>query len=604
MRPTSDTKSGKDPSPGEFHFDDEFDIFGVIMSRTGPSSPIVKDEPEDWFQGANMAQGGHQGNNRNHQGMNFHPEQSRFGVMAGSIDPSELSTQSGSFGMAAFSPPGNSMAGSFPPGNSEMPNSVIGNDELHDLGNLNEATKMSVQLNTNMNGAHQDDFGLFAEENSVPQQRGAPVNQLFTTHTPNGDPIQSPWLNNGGFNYQGYHPQMAQHMSPHMRAMGHTQIMTPDPNYRARASLSHMMDRKHSDSRSPLTPKTPAQNGFDMTGTPDSHSGSGGLSLPHRHQTSLSGRPWDGSSDPASLHSMHSPIVSPATHPGHAPFSEVMKSAQHAGSPGSKMDPASASVAHPGVQAYQTQEAKRRRRRESHNMVERRRRDNINERIQELSHLVPAHRLEDEKLRKHLAANGPNPLSPTLAGISSPGSSAAATSLLAAQGGRRATGAGNITLGIPPDDKDKGPNKGDILNGSVSWTRDLMWALHRSLGREDRLRAEFARCGEAWPFGEEDDNDRRMRSELLEAIEANGEESFGYSRGRGSGLRVPGHTNLHGDSLPGVGGNGSDGGTVSPQSLSPSAAPGNAGQYWGGNNGAGSVGLGFKGESDYDMQLN
>ncbi|RKP11931.1 helix-loop-helix DNA-binding domain-containing protein, partial [Piptocephalis cylindrospora] len=32
---------------------------------------------------------------------------------------------------------------------------------------------------------------------------------------------------------------------------------------------------------------------------------------------------------------------------------------------------------------------KRRKRRESHNAVERRRRDNINEKIQELSHLVP-----------------------------------------------------------------------------------------------------------------------------------------------------------------------------------------------------------------------
>ncbi|KAF7731694.1 hypothetical protein EC973_008865 [Apophysomyces ossiformis] len=37
---------------------------------------------------------------------------------------------------------------------------------------------------------------------------------------------------------------------------------------------------------------------------------------------------------------------------------------------------------------------KRRRRRESHNAVERRRRDNINERIQELSTLLPEHMLE------------------------------------------------------------------------------------------------------------------------------------------------------------------------------------------------------------------
>ena len=44
---------------------------------------------------------------------------------------------------------------------------------------------------------------------------------------------------------------------------------------------------------------------------------------------------------------------------------------------------------------------------------ERRRRDNINEEIQELSHLVPMHRLDDEKARKHILNNPP--LSPILA---------------------------------------------------------------------------------------------------------------------------------------------------------------------------------------------
>ena len=44
---------------------------------------------------------------------------------------------------------------------------------------------------------------------------------------------------------------------------------------------------------------------------------------------------------------------------------------------------------------------------------ERRRCDNINEEIQELSHLVPMHRLEDEKARRHILNNPP--LSPILA---------------------------------------------------------------------------------------------------------------------------------------------------------------------------------------------
>lgn len=43
--------------------------------------------------------------------------------------------------------------------------------------------------------------------------------------------------------------------------------------------------------------------------------------------------------------------------------------------------------------ASETDEAKRKRRRESHNLVERRRRDQINEMILELAHLVPHHRL-------------------------------------------------------------------------------------------------------------------------------------------------------------------------------------------------------------------
>ena len=44
---------------------------------------------------------------------------------------------------------------------------------------------------------------------------------------------------------------------------------------------------------------------------------------------------------------------------------------------------------------------------------ERRRRDNINEKGQELAHLGPMHRLEDEKARKHIPYNPPH--SPILA---------------------------------------------------------------------------------------------------------------------------------------------------------------------------------------------
>ncbi|EON96917.1 putative helix-loop-helix dna-binding domain-containing protein [Phaeoacremonium minimum UCRPA7] len=195
-----------------------------------------------------------------------------------------------------------------------------------------------------------------------------------------------------------------------------------------------------------------------------------------------------------------------------------------------------------------SQEAKRKRRRESHNLVERRRRDNINERIQDLSKLVPGHRLEDEKIRK-LIQNG-TPLSPTLTGVSSPGQ---ATSALAGPGARRATSstAGNITTGLPVEDKDKGPNKGDILNGAVSWTRDLMWMLHLKMQQQEELINTIAELGGQVPF-EMTDDEKRMQTELLEAIAKNETAEFTYSRAAGSGLRVPHHTDYKGEPLNGA----------------------------------------------------
>ena len=64
--------------------------------------------------------------------------------------------------------------------------------------------------------------------------------------------------------------------------------------------------------------------------------------------------------------------------------------------------------------------AQKRRRRESHNLVERRRRDNINERIHDLSRLVPQCRLEDEKVRKHISSNAPLPSTKVSTDASSP----------------------------------------------------------------------------------------------------------------------------------------------------------------------------------------
>jgi hypothetical protein len=243
------------------------------------------------------------------------------------------------------------------------------------------------------------------------------------------------------------------------------------------------------------------------------------------------------------------------------------------------------------AQDLESQEAKRRRRRASHNLVERRRRDNINERIQDLSHLVPQHRLEDDKVRKQLVNNS------AMSGNGS--SSNAATSLLAGGNGRRAT-AGNITMGLPIEEKEKGPNKGDILNGAVGWMRDLMWALHVKLQQESELAELITSLGGTWPF-EQTEEEKRMRSDILDALEKNDPSTFTYSRGPGSGLRVPKHTNLAGEPI-------SQNGALSPQSLSPSynsggsSNGGNSGQaqYW---NSSGHAGMSFKEEDEYAMEM-
>jgi hypothetical protein len=195
--------------------------------------------------------------------------------------------------------------------------------------------------------------------------------------------------------------------------------------------------------------------------------------------------------------------------------------------------------------------------------------------------------LEDEKVRKHLSNNGP--LSPTLGatGMSPP----AATSLLAGGTGRRA--AGNITQGLPLEEKDKGPNKGDILNGAVSWTRDMMWQLYESYKNEEQLRSYIESQGLQWPLSETDDQ-KRMKSELKTAVEKNGLDNFSYSRGHGSGLRVPGHTTIDGSALNGTNGQ---------SSVSPSSANGHNYSWLNDSNHRDSFSLKEEDESGFGMEI-
>jgi len=579
--PVPMTRKDKSGTNYDFHptsnFEEELDFFD--MDATGNSSPFIKTEPDDYSFPAHSYP-------LNRRGYGMHTGQ-QYGESAnGSIDPSELTMQDNNFSNFNLGPQQN-MSNSF-----NLGNSGIGDDELLDL-DLNDGSHHPNPFQQG-EGHMQNFFTTQSHQNST----GAPgqhhMEQNYS-HTPGGDPTQSPY-NQANFNYAQYAQLQSQQMMNASPAMRPVQPESYDNSFmsaRSRPRTSQQMDRQTSDSRSPMTPKTPGLGALNL-GTPETGS------LPsrpihanfnqHRHQKSLSNQ-WD--STPGSLSYLDSPISSPGLQANHPQISEILKSGpKHASLP------AKVETGHHPVGGYQTQEAKRRRRRESHNMVERRRRDNINERIQELSHLVPMHRLEDEKVRKHIANN--SPLSPTLAatGRSPP----QATSLLAG-GGRRATGAGSISMGIPIEDKDKGPNKGDILNGAVSWTRDLMWALHVKLQQESELADLITSLGGHFPF-EQSEDEKRMRTELMNAMTDNDPSTFSYSRGPGSTLRVPGHTNVMGEPL----GQGQMG-QMSPQSLSPGVQSGGSGANSGGQGQPqfwqhhGRDSIGFKEEDEYGMDL-
>lgn len=471
------------------------------------SSPFIKTEPDDFgpfdnntFMSYGNGQQQHPFNSNNSNQMN--------------INPATLSN-------------GSNMSQSFVNMTSSfnMGNAAIADDELLDL-ELNHGQQPSNNNHVDFNQGMQSFF---------PPQ---PSNQQVAfSHTPDA-PIHSPL--NGASNMAGFR-QFGGHSMPQQIGAYRTHMQR--------------LDRKVSDSRSPATPNTPAMSHMQIG---DEFSHPGIQQIRHQRQQSSVGGGGAGWESTPSGHSWNdnSPFPSPSGRPVHTQISEVLKNnnsssnndAQHhkvASSLPTKMEGGSAAP----VPGLQTQEAKRRRRRESHNLVERRRRDNINERIQDLGGLVPQHRLEDEKVRKHLQTNAP--LSPSISnatGMSPP----AATSLLAGSQGRRAAGSGSITQGLPIEDKDKGPNKGDILNGSVAWTRDLMWYTHMNLQREQELKELVTSLGGVWPF-EQSEEERRMHSEICEILNKHAPHGgfTGYSRAHGSGLRVPGFTNVAGENVNG-----------------------------------------------------
>jgi len=583
------------------------------MAGTGASSPFIKDEPEDQFFSSHNSRfmGGAQ------QGYNIPQPQQHFNQFGnshgGSINPNDL-TMSGNGVPIPNGAYGSSYQNNY---NNQASNSsyskgiaTFDDDEL--LESLGSNNMHSNQSGIQGNG---HDFGMdfdfpanpiYAGHNGTPALSVDPNHHINGySNTPDGDPIQSPFVSN--FNHEQFRHMAPQHNfgsslhsgsytgSPIAGSSMHNGLADGGFPKQQRPRLNASLGRK-SSTRSPLTPKTTSNMAALQIGSAESSNFAQPIRThsSHRHQKTLSGQ-WDQT--PSSMASYPGSDFSPiqGVHPN-PQISDILKGA----SMPTKLNNGHSVGSAP---ALQSQEMKRRRRRESHNLVERRRRDNINERIQELSHLVPMHRLEDEKVRKALQNN--SPLSPTLVGVSVPGGSPPqATSGLAGPGARRAT-AGNITTGIPIEEKDKGPNKGDILNGAVSWTRDLMWMLHTKLQQQEELAELIHSLGGTFPFQQTED-EKRMHTELMDAMVKNDGSKFEYSRAPGTGLRVPKHTDIRGESTDRLGPGGQQDNSLSPDNLSTGeAGMGGAGQYWSAHNsgGSGAGSISFKEEDEYGMDL-
>jgi hypothetical protein len=507
------------------------------------------------------------------------------GGHGGSINPNELGMMN-NFGQSYQ----NNFSGHNNNSNAYATGSaILGDDELLDGLSPTEPQGMSGQAFGDMGsmGMRYAQQAMFSS-----QHHGIHMDQSHGngfSSTPDGDPMASPYAQNG---FGGYRPTTHPGLSG-MQYAGSplaSEMNDGESSFiKARARMPQAMQRKPSNTQSPLTPKA-QMAGLSMNSESGVFASQPIRTNAGHHEKSQSGQ-WIQT--PNSISSF----------PGSG-FSSPLQPGLHTAQINDVLLKGGASMPTKLNAQGLTQEAKRRKRRESHNLVERRRRDNINERIQDLSKLVPAHRLEDEKIRKAIQ-NG-TPLSPTLAGIGSPSQ---ATSALAGPGARRATGgtAGNITTGLPLDEKDKGPNKGDILNGAVSWARDLMWMCHLKMQQQEELFNYIVELGGNVPF-EITDDERRMQTELMEALSTHDENTremstFSYSRTAGSGLRVPHHTDYKGEPLN------SNGLPADHISISPDAGEGvlgadllDAGDFLEYDD-DGSGDLDFKEEDEYAMDL-
>lgn len=461
------------------------------MNGSHQSMPYIKDEPTDDFQFSS--------NGFNMNGMqSFGNNGQQYGMYNNSMNLDMSDMGAGGLQRPTFGSQ-NNLSTSFIAGSSG-----IGDDELADLIEYPDSMQAGDQqsgMNMHNNNMTQPQYGSIQAHSAMAvNQANQYINNMYS-QTPDGPgPIQSPFAHS--FNYAQYIMQPHSQSSP-MQRPSHGMHQSFDMGTRLNS-----LRNSGSISKSPMTPKTGSSIG--QTNSTNSTSQPVPASLGRGQDATSSGQLVGGSAQ-----SFTSPLSSPHTTTLSAPLSTSRKDSIASSAPAT------------------TLEAKRQKRRQSHNAVERRRRDNINDRISDLARLVPAHRLEDDKIRKHISSN--NPFPPNLSGVSSM-SPPQASSLLAGGTGRRAIG--SISSGVPVDDKDKGPAKGDVLNGAVGWMRDLMWILHRKIQQESILLETIESLGGTNPLQIRDD-ELRMQSELLDAIQRNGVSTFEYSRANGSGLWVP-----------------------------------------------------------------
>lgn len=473
----------------------------------------------------------------------------------GGIDPNDLSMPN-NFG-SSFQNNNNSNNGNNYPSHGNSSNAYAASSAIFGDDELLDSLASPTEPQAGMHG-HNQDFGINDMSGMAFSQgvygshHGLPIDHHTNafSSTPDGDPIQSPFVHNFGQYRQMQHPQSFGGSLQSPLSYAAPDLNDADSNFlKARPRIPQSMQHKTPVNRGPLTPKAGAMAGLSLGsdsafGAQPIRTGGAHHEKSHSGQwgtpNSISSFPGSGFSSPLQPN-MHS-----------AQLNEILLK-------GGASMPAKIGTSAPPSSV----EAKKKRRRESHNLVERRRRDNINERIQDLSKLVPSHRLEDEKVKKALQAGG-GAVSPDLTGLSN---SAQATSALAGPGARRAAGgtAGNITTGLPIEDKDKGPNKGDILNGAVFWMRDLMWLVENLMHQQEELLSTVHDCGAKVPF-EITEEQLRMQSELRDAMSRNDESSvkFTYSRFDGSGLRVPDFTDFAGKRLGNQNAHGYDHHSISP----------------------------------------